>query len=77
MAQSPARKPTNLTIDAQLVTSAKTFGINISQAAEDGIRSAVSKAMADQWKLQNRHALKSSNTFIEENGLPLADRRLF
>lgn len=77
MAQATARKSTNLTIDASLVRSAKELGINISQAAEEGIRSAVSRTLADQWKLENQAALKSSNTFVEENGLPLEKNRLF
>ncbi|PVB60392.1 type II toxin-antitoxin system CcdA family antitoxin [Labrenzia sp. 011] len=77
MAQSSARKSTNLTIDAVLVRSAKDLGINISQAAEDGIRSAVSKTMADQWKQENQASLKSSNDFVENHGLPLARNRLF
>ncbi|KZM43243.1 type II toxin-antitoxin system CcdA family antitoxin [Labrenzia sp. OB1] len=77
MAQSSARKSTNLTIDAVLVRSAKDLGINISRAAEDGIRSAVSKTMADQWKQENQASLKSSNDFVENHGLPLARNRLF
>ncbi|MEM5585598.1 type II toxin-antitoxin system CcdA family antitoxin [Roseibium sp. AS2] len=77
MAQSSARKPTNLTINAALVRSAKELGINISQAAEDGIRSAVSKTMADQWKQENQAALESSNDFVDRHGLPLARNRLF
>lgn len=77
MAQSSARKSTNLTINAALVRSAKDLGINISQAAEDGIRSAVSKTMADQWKQENQAALESSNDFVDKNGVPLARNRLF
>ncbi|MEP3427974.1 MAG: type II toxin-antitoxin system CcdA family antitoxin [Hyphomicrobiales bacterium] len=74
---SQARKSTNLTIDASLVGSAKELGINISKAAEDGIRSAVSRTLADRWKLENQEALDSSNAFVEEQGLPLANSRLF
>ncbi|MEP3047172.1 MAG: type II toxin-antitoxin system CcdA family antitoxin [Roseibium sp.] len=72
-----ARKSTNLTIDASLIGSAKELGINISQAAEDGIRSAVSKTLAEHWKLDNQEALDSSNAFVDEHGLPLATSRLF
>ncbi|WP_306150251.1 MULTISPECIES: type II toxin-antitoxin system CcdA family antitoxin [unclassified Roseibium] len=77
MASHPARKPTNLTIDPVLVQSAKQLGINISKAAEEGIQLAVSRSMADQWRHENQSALKSSNEFVEEHGLPLAKSRLF
>ncbi|CTQ75472.1 type II toxin-antitoxin system CcdA family antitoxin [Roseibium alexandrii] len=77
MASHPARNPTDLTIDPVLVQSAKQLGINISQAAEKGIRSAVSRSMADQWRQENQSALKSSNKFVEEHGLPLAKSQLF
>ncbi|MES0884284.1 type II toxin-antitoxin system CcdA family antitoxin [Roseibium sp. SCP14] len=77
MAHAAARKSTNLTIDASLVRSAKELGINISQAAEEGIRSTVLKTLADQWKLENQAALRSSNAFVEEHGLPLEKNRLF
>ncbi len=77
MAWCPGRKPTNLTIDPVLVQSAKQLGINISQAAEEGIRLAVSRSMADQWRQENQSALRSSNEFVEKHGLPLAKSRLF
>jgi antitoxin CcdA len=77
MARVHARKATNLTIDITLVGSAKELGVNISQAAEEGIRRAVSQARAERWKLENRAALNSSNDFVDEHGLPLEARRLF
>ena len=46
MNKSQARKPTNLTLDAALVVEARSFDINISSAAEDGLRRAVASAKA-------------------------------
>ena len=77
MAPATARRSTNLTIDASLVRSAKDLGINISKAAEAGIRTAVSKSLADQWKLENQAALNSSNTYVADHGLPPGKNRLF
>jgi antitoxin CcdA len=72
---SHARKPTNLSLDAGLLTEAKALKINLSRAAEDGVRSAVALAKAEQWKAKNADAIRSSNTYVETHGLSL-DRYL-
>jgi len=77
MARAAPRKATNLTLDISLIGSAKELGVNISQAAEEGIQRAVSQARADRWKRDNDAALQSSNQYVEENGLPLEAKRLF
>ncbi|MGB0506495.1 MAG: type II toxin-antitoxin system CcdA family antitoxin [Pikeienuella sp.] len=71
------KKPTNLSLDQDLVQDARTFGVNLSQAAESGLRQAVQEAKATAWKLENADALSSSNDWVEENGLPLEKYRLF
>lgn len=78
MSQSSlAKKPTNLSLDQNLISEARELGINISQAAEGGLKEAVSKAKSEQWKRENAEALKSSNEWIEKNGLPLEKYRSF
>jgi antitoxin CcdA len=67
------RKPTNLSLDQSIVQQAKELGVNLSQAAEQGLRSA----LAEQWKQKNKSALQSSNAWVEENGLPLIRYRQF
>lgn len=75
--RTATRKPTNLTLDPSLLAEARTFGVNLSQAAEAGLRRAVSEAKAAAWKQENAEALKASNSWIEEHGLPLAKHRPF
>lgn len=72
-----AKKPTNLSLDAQLLQEAREHGINLSGAAETGLRAAVAKARAEQWKRENAEAIASSNEWVEKNGLPLARYRQF
>ena len=72
-----ARKPANLSLDPELVLAAKELKINISRAAEDGLRKAVSEARAAAWKAENAEAIASSNAYVEEHGLPLAKYRQF
>lgn len=73
----PVRKPTNLSIDSSLLADAKLLGINISRSAEEGIAEAVREARKSAWLKNNRDALKSSNQFVNKQGLPLEDQRQF
>ncbi len=74
---SHTRKPTNLSLDASLLTEAKALKVNLSRAAEDGVRVAVSAAKAAQWKVENAAAVRSSNAYVEKHGLPLDSYRQF
>ena len=74
---SGARKATNVSLDASLLTEAKSLRINVSQAAESGLARAVAERRAALWLEANRDALDSSNAYVEKNGLPLAHHRNF
>lgn len=76
-AQIAPRKPTNLTLDPSLLTEARSFGVNLSQAAEAGLRRAVAEAKAQAWQRENAAALASSNAWAETHGLPLEKYRQF
>ena len=71
------RKATNISLDPILLNEAKSLGINISKASEDGVQRAISKLKAAQWKEENAAALESSNEWVERNGLPLDNFRKF
>ncbi|QJD72197.1 type II toxin-antitoxin system CcdA family antitoxin [Marinobacterium sp. LSUCC0821] len=75
--RSTTRRPTNLSIDAELLTIAKEVGVNISRSAEVGIQEAVKNKLRERWLQENKEALLSSNAFVEENGLPLEKFRSF
>jgi len=71
------RKPTNLSLDMSLLAEAKELKVNLSRAAEEGVRLAVSHAKSERWKAANAAALRSSNSYVEKNGLPLDRFRQF
>lgn len=75
--QPVPKKPTNLTLDQGLLSEARSFGVNLSQAAEAGLRRAVAKAKAEAWKEENAAALASSNAWVDAHGLPLDRYRQF
>lgn len=60
------RKPTNLSLDASVLAEAKALNVNLSRAAEDGVRSAAASAMAANWKAENAAALQSSNVYVKK-----------
>ncbi|HSM21631.1 MAG TPA: type II toxin-antitoxin system CcdA family antitoxin [Rubrivivax sp.] len=77
---SPAtssRKATNVTIDARLLEHAKSLGINISKASEEGLSRAVAAKQEAIWLVSNQAALESSNAYVDRNGIPLAKHRNF
>jgi antitoxin CcdA len=71
------RKPSNLSLDLRLIEEARALEINLSRAAENGIRNAVAAEKAIRWKLENAEALQDANRWVKENGLPLAKHRMF
>ncbi len=71
------KKPTNLSLDQDLLSEAKAYGINLSRASESGIRRAVAGARSENWKRENAAALTSSNHWVEAHGLPLDKYRQF
>ncbi len=76
-AHSSRKKPTNLSLDQDLLHEAKAYGINLSRASETGIRQAVARAMSESWKQENAAALTSSSQWVEAHGLPLDKYRQF
>lgn len=72
-----ARRPSNLSLDADLVAQAKELDINLSRAAESGIARAVADEKARRWKIENAEAIREFNEWVETNELPLAQYRQF
>ena len=71
------RKPTNVSIGQALIEEARVLNVNISQAAEAGLKAAVAAKRAELWLQENRQAIESSNAYVAEKGLPLAKYRDF
>ena len=77
MHSAPARRATNLSLDSTLLAEARELKVNLSRAAEDGIRQEVENTRRGIWRAENREALHSSNAYVDENGLPLDRHRQF
>lgn len=70
--QKPIRRPTNFSLNSELLQEAKSLGINISRSAEFGIAQAVREHKRQQWLQDNAEAIESSNVYAENHGLPLS-----
>ncbi len=71
------RKSTSMTLDRGMLDEARALGINISQAAEQGVRAAIRAERARLWKAENAGAVADYNAMIEADGLPLGGFRKF
>lgn len=71
------RRATSMTLDAALLDEARALGINLSRAAEEGIAARTKAARAEAWQRENAEAIQNYNEYIEKNGLPLAEYRMF
>jgi antitoxin CcdA len=72
-----ARRATNLNLEAALVDEARRLGVNLSRAAEAGLRRAVAEEAARRWQQENAEGIRQMNAWVEKHGLPLAKYRMF
>ncbi|WP_419799592.1 MAG: type II toxin-antitoxin system CcdA family antitoxin [Terasakiella sp.] len=52
------KKPTNLSLDQSLLAEAKALKINLSHAAEAGLRQAVARAKSECWEVRGTKLTK-------------------
>ena len=71
----PRRKSVNLTIEAELAAEAKAAGMNLSAILDRALRAELKAHREAQWRVENREAIASVNSYIGRHGLPLAKFR--
>lgn len=76
--KSPSgKRAINVTLNKNIVADAKDLGINISQSCERGLAAEIKRVREAQWLSENREAIEATNAWVEKNGLPLAEYRVF
>ena len=63
------KKPTNLSINSDLLIKAKDLKINLSAALESALEAKVRLSAREKWLKENKKALASLNELAENNGL--------
>lgn len=63
------KKPTNVSINSELLADARAFGLNLSAELEERLTETLRQRRAEQWLRDNRAAIEAYNKFVEENGI--------
>lgn len=64
-----AKKPTNLSINSELLKVARDMKINLSATLEQALVEAVRQRQVAQWRLQNKEAIQAYNARVEDEGV--------
>lgn len=63
------KKPTNLTINSDLLIKAKELKINISSVLEQALVERLKQTQSDEWLRENSDSIASYNEHIEQFGV--------
>jgi len=63
------KKPTNLSINSNLLAKAKDLDINLSATLEKALESEVRESAREMWLKENKKALENCNDLAQEHGL--------
>ncbi len=66
---SASKKPTNLSINSDLLAKARNLKLNLSATLEGALAIEVRKAERAQWLKRNKKAIDASNKLAEREGL--------
>ncbi|MFD1006763.1 type II toxin-antitoxin system CcdA family antitoxin [Oceanisphaera ostreae] len=62
------KKSANLSVNSDLLLKTRALNINLSATLELALKEELAKRASAQWVTENRAAIESYNTFVEENG---------
>lgn len=74
---SAPRKPTNLTVNSDLLRKAKERKINVSSVLEAALAEEIRLREELEWKEQNQHAIEHYNRKVKDMGLFSDELRTF
>lgn len=67
--QSAPKKPTNLSINSDLLSRARSLKLNLSSTLETALAEEVRKAERARWLERNQKAIDAANELTEDRGL--------
>jgi len=74
---SAHKKPTNVTVNSDLLKKAKALDINMSAALEQKLIELIKQKQAARWLVENQAAIAEYNRQVETNGAFADDLRSF
>ncbi|HRH76254.1 MAG TPA: type II toxin-antitoxin system CcdA family antitoxin [Cellvibrionaceae bacterium] len=63
------KKPTNLSINSDLLKKAKALDINLSATLEQALTALLREKQAQLWLTQNKDAITAYNQLVDEQGV--------
>ncbi len=66
--ENAPKKPTNLSVNSDLLEKTRALKINLSATLEQALRAKLAQADAEAWADENRAAVRAYNDFVEEHG---------
>jgi len=66
---SAPKKPTNLSVNSDLLVKARNLKINLSATLEAALEKQVRDSARENWLKENKKAIESLNELTENNGL--------
>lgn len=63
------KKPTNVSINSDLLIKARLLKINLSAALEGVLSDIVIQKHREEWLSENKEAIDTYNQLVEENGV--------
>lgn len=67
--KSAPKKPTNVTVNSDLLRQAKAYDINISATLEQALAERVKAAIRERWLQDNQAAIEAYNQQVEKHGV--------
>ena len=71
------KKPTNLSVNSDLLNEAKALKINLSATLESALINELKAARRDLWLAENKEAIDACNKLTDTHGLFADKHRVF
>lgn len=75
--RTSAKRPTNLSLNAQVLDAAKALGINVSQACDRHLSELVRAEQMRRWQAEYADFMSAYNSTVRDVELPLDAWRTF
>jgi antitoxin CcdA len=67
--QRATKKPTNVTVNSDLLQKARELGINLSATLEEALAAQVRARQQEIWLAENQEAIAAYNEHVAKNGV--------
>lgn len=62
------KKPTNLSVNSDLLKQAKALNLNLSSTLESALLEKIKEIQRESWKAENKDAIEGYNKRVDERG---------